>query len=130
MLLSKLRCVDAACGKRASCQAMLPRSRGAGKGEALARSSDNPGPIRRPENAYHLENWIECIKSRKRCNADIEIGLRATTLCYLVNIVRDVGQVGRALQWDPKAERFTNCDEGNKLLERPRRKGFELPDIG
>mgnify|MGYP001052313109 CR=1 FL=1 len=26
----------------------------------------------------HIENWIECIKSRKPCNADIEIGQRAT----------------------------------------------------
>ena len=91
---------------------------------------DNPGPNRRPETAYHIENWIECIKSRKPCNADIEIGQRATTLCYLVNIVRDVGRVGEPLKWDPVAERFTNCDEANKLLDRPRRKGYELPDVG
>ena len=61
-----------------------------------SRSSENPGPNKRPETAYHIENWIECIKSRERCTADIEIGQRATTLCYLVNIVRDVGQVGRS----------------------------------
>ncbi|MCR4411949.1 MAG: gfo/Idh/MocA family oxidoreductase, partial [Thermoguttaceae bacterium] len=95
----------------------------------IARSKDNPGPNKRAETAYHIENWIECIKSRKRCNADIEIGLRATTLCYLVNIVRDVGRVGEVLKWDPVAERFTNCDEANKLLDRPRRKGFELPRL-
>ena len=51
------------------------------------------------------------------------------TLCYLVNIVRDVGRVGEPLKWDPAAERFTNCDEANKLLDRPRRKGYELPEI-
>ncbi len=84
----------------------------------------------RPETAYHIENWIECIKSRKPCNADIEIGLRATTLCYLVNIVRDVGRVGETLKWDPVAERFTNCDEANKLLDGPGRKGWELPEVG
>ncbi len=90
--------------------------------------SENPN--QRSETAYHIENWIECIKSRKPCNADIEIGLRATTLCYLVNIVRDIGKVGEKLKWDPAAERFTNSDEGNKLLDRPRRKGYELPKIG
>jgi len=46
-----------------------------------------------------------------------------------VNIARDVGQVGKTLHWDPASERFTNCDEGNALLERPRRKGWELPTV-
>ena len=32
------------------------------------------------------------------CNADIEYGQRATTLCYLVNIVRDLGRVGEITQ--------------------------------
>ena len=36
----------------------------------------------------------------------------------------------RRSKWDPVAERFTNCDEANKLLDRPRRKGYELPAIG
>ncbi len=95
----------------------------------IVRASDNPGPNQRPETAYHIENWVECIKSRSVCNADIEIGQRSSTLCYLVNIVRDVGQVGKPLKWDPVAERFTNCDEANAMLDRPRRKGYELPTI-
>ena len=107
----------------------INRNKLASNPKQLVRSSDNPGPNRRPETAYHIENWLDCIKSRKKCNADIEIGLRATTLCYLVNIVRDVGQVGKTLKWDPVAERFTNSPEGNKLLDRPRRKGYELPKV-
>ena len=35
----------------------------------------------------------------------------------------------KSLKWDPVAERFTNCDEANKLLSRPRRKGYELPTL-
>jgi predicted dehydrogenase len=77
----------------------------------------------------HVQNWLDCVKSRERCNADIEIGQRATTLCYLVNVVRDVGRVGEEIGWDPKTEKFTNCDEGNKLLGRERRKGYELPSL-
>ena len=108
----------------------INRNKIASNPKELVRSKDNPGPNRRPETSYHVENWIECIKSRKPCNADIEIGQRATTLCYLVNIARDIGRVGESLKWDPVAERFTNCDDANKLLDRPRRKGFELPSIG
>ena len=108
----------------------INRNKIASNPKEIVRAKDNPGPIRRPETAYHIENWIDCIKGRKRCNADIEIGQRATTLCYLVNIVRDVGRVGETLRWDPVAERFTNCDEANKHLSRPRRKGYELPEVG
>ena len=96
----------------------------------LVASPDNPGPNRRLESTYHIENWLHCIKNRQRATADIEIGQRSTTICHLVNIARDVGRVGEKLYWDPVAERFTNCEEGNKLLGRPRRKGYELPDLG
>jgi predicted dehydrogenase len=108
----------------------INRNKLASNPKGLLQSPDNPGPNKRPETAYHIENWVDCIKSRQRCNADIEYGQRSSTLCYLVNIVRDIGRVGEALKWDPAAERFTNCDEANKMLDRPRRKGYELPTIG
>ncbi len=93
----------------------------------LIQGEDHPGNLSLPENQPHIQNWIDCIRSRERCNADIEIGQRGTTLCYLVNIVREIGRVGETLHWDPVAERFTDCDEANLLLSRPRRAGFELP---
>lgn len=105
----------------------INRNKVASNPKSLVRSDENPGPNQRPETAYHIENWIECVKSRSRCNADIEIGQRSSSLCYLVNIVRDVGEVGKTLKWDPVAERFTNSDEANAMLSRPRRKGYELP---
>lgn len=107
----------------------INRNKIASNPKELTRASDNPGPNQRPETAYHIENWIECIKSRQRCTADVEIGQRSSTLCYLVNIARDIGRVGETLRWDPLAERFTNCDEANGMLSRPRRKGYELPEI-
>jgi hypothetical protein len=105
----------------------IGRNKIASNPKQLAASPDNPGPNRKPETAYHVENWLECIKSRGRANADIEIGQRSNTLCILVNIARDVGKVGQPLQWDPAAERFTNCEEANRMLSRVRRKGYELP---
>jgi len=93
----------------------------------LLSGADKPAALTVSENDAHIRNWIQCIKDRKRCNADIEYGQRSSTICYLVNIARQVGQVGRTLHWDPVAERFTNCDEGNALLARERRTGYELP---
>ena len=83
----------------------------------------------RSETVYHVENWIECIKSGAKCNADIEYGQRSTTLCELVNIVRATAPVGQKIGWDPIKERFTNNDKGNAMLSRPRRKGYELPAL-
>ncbi len=93
----------------------------------LLQAHGDPGHLTVPETQPHIQNWIDCIKSRKRCTADIEYGQRSSTLCYLVNIVRDIGRVGEVLKWNPDEERFTNCDAANAMLARPRRKGYELP---
>ncbi len=93
----------------------------------LVDTPENPGPNKKLETQYHIEDWVACIKNRRRCTADVEYGQRSTTLCYLVNIARQVGRVGEVLRWEPQSERFTNCDEGNALLSRARRQGYELP---
>jgi Oxidoreductase family, C-terminal alpha/beta domain len=105
----------------------INRNKVASNPKELTDNADNPGPNKGSENNPHLQNFADCVKSRKTANADIEIGHRSTSICYLLNIARAVGKVGEELKWDPKTERFTNCDEGNKLLSRERRKGWELP---
>jgi predicted dehydrogenase len=89
----------------------------------------NAPPIT-PEGAKeavpHIQNFFDCIRSRKPTNADAETGHRATTLCHLVNICR---AVQRKLKWNPKKEQFVGDDQANALLSRPRRKGYELPVI-
>ena len=74
---------------------------------------------------YHIGNWLECIRTRRRPVADVEVGHRSVTVCHLGNIVR---QMGRKLGWDPQREVFVSDDEANTYIERPRRKGYELPD--
>jgi predicted dehydrogenase len=83
----------------------------------------------RSETVYHVEDFIECIKTGKRASADIEIGQRATSFCELVNIVRATAPVGQKIGWDPVNEKFIGNDKGNEMLSRPRRKGWELPKI-
>ncbi|MCL5743340.1 MAG: gfo/Idh/MocA family oxidoreductase, partial [Acidobacteria bacterium] len=91
----------------------------------LKKGAPDALPEGKGEDAPHLRNFFECLRTRKRPNADVEIAHRATTLCHLVNIAR---QLDRKLKWDPKAERF-NDEEANKLISRPRRKGFEFPAV-
>ena len=109
----------------------INRNKLAANPKELLDDPANPGPITKPETQYHIEDWVRCIKSRQRCNADIEYGLRSTTLGYLVNIVREIGRIDERLYWDPAIEQFTNCDEANRssYIRRPRRKGYELPEL-
>jgi predicted dehydrogenase len=72
---------------------------------------------------WHLQDWLDAIRSRKPPIADVEIGHRSVTVCHLANIARSVE---RPLQWDPQRELFVNDDDANAYLERPRRAGFEL----
>jgi predicted dehydrogenase len=88
---------------------------------APADTPEGPG-----EDAFHIQNFLECMRTRKLPNAHVEAGHRATSLCHMVNMCRDLG---RRLKWDPKAEKFQNDEEANRLLARTRRKGYELPRI-
>ncbi|HSW46133.1 MAG TPA: Gfo/Idh/MocA family oxidoreductase [Phycisphaerae bacterium] len=74
----------------------------------------------------HLEDWIACMRSRNRPNADVEIAHRSTSICHMANIARELG---RRLHWNPAIEQFVGDDEANALRSRPRRKGYELPNI-
>jgi hypothetical protein len=42
-----------------------------------------------------------------------------------VNIAR---QIGRKFRFDPEKEQIIGDEEANKLVSRPRRKGYELPE--
>ena len=61
-------------------------------------------------------DFIDCVKTRSRTMEDAEVGHRATSLCQIGYIAV---QVGGKLRWDPKAERFVDNDEANRLLRRP-----------
>ena len=102
-------------------------NRGSAKGSPAELVTE---PLKDPKvrlyvSDHHMQNWIDCIRSRKRCVADVEIGHRTSTVCHLGNIAR---WLGRKLRWDPKQEKFVGDDEANTYIDRQRRKGYELPD--
>lgn len=75
---------------------------------------------------HHLQNWLDCIVTREKPVADVEIGHRSVTVCHLANIAR---AVGRPLRWDPAVETFVGDPAADAFLVRERRKGFELPEV-
>ena len=71
----------------------------------------------------HVRNFLDCLKSRQRPIADIEVGHWTTTACHLGNIAL---RVGDKLHWDAKAERITNCPQANEMVTRPYRPPWKL----
>jgi len=91
----------------------------------LAEEPLAPGSLRLYVSNNHLQNWFDCIRSREKPVADVEIGHRSATLCHLANIAR---WLGRKLKWDPEKEIFVDDSEANAYLDRPRRKPYQLPE--
>ncbi len=75
------------------------------------------------ETAPHARNFLDCVKSRARCNCDVEIGHRSTTATLLANIALRTRSV---LDWDPQHERILNHAEANKMLSYRYRSPYKL----
>jgi predicted dehydrogenase len=74
----------------------------------------------------HEGNFLACIKSRQRPNADVEIGRLSATICHLGNISH---QLGRDIRFDPRTEKFVNDKEANRYLTKEYRKPYTLPKV-
>ena len=76
----------------------------------------------------HVQNFIDCIKSRKKPYCDLEtIGHPASVLCHAGNIA---ARVGRKLTLDSTTEAFLGDDAANALRTRPEyRKPWVLPEV-
>ena len=70
----------------------------------------------------HIANFLECIKTGERPNADIEQGHKSTLLCHLGNIAH---RVGRVLTTNEKDGHIQNDDEAMQLWSREYRPGWE-----
>jgi predicted dehydrogenase len=67
-------------------------------------------------------NWLDCIRSRRRPVADVEIGARSAQVCQLANIGY---WLRRPLRWDPAREEFVDNAEANRLRSRENRRPWD-----
>lgn len=75
------------------------------------------------ESENHHENFLECIKSRKRPICDVEVGHRSATVCHLSNIAIDVG---RKIKWDPEREEVIDDSDAQQLVSKAYRAPWSL----
>ncbi|MBK1825867.1 Gfo/Idh/MocA family protein [Haloferula rosea] len=93
----------------------------------LVRHRFGANDIQVYESKDHRRNFIDSIKSRKPTICPATVGHRSGSICQLAGIAE---RLVRPLKWDPVAEKITNDAEAAKMQSRPRRAGYELPDIG
>lgn len=72
-------------------------------GELLEKYTDDSS-IRLYKSSNHMGDWIDCIRSRQKPIADVEIGARTVTVCHLVNL--SYYHNNAAMKWDPAREQF------------------------
>jgi predicted dehydrogenase len=71
----------------------------------------------------HARDFIECVRSRKKPSADVEIGHRSTIIPHLGNIAY---RTGRKIRWDAVREEIVGDPQAAHLLGRAARKPWDL----
>ena len=69
-----------------------------------------------------IVNFLDCVRSRKTPNADIEQGHRSVLLCHLANIAY---RVGHTLRCDPRNGHIVADKAAQALWGRTYEKGWE-----
>jgi predicted dehydrogenase len=99
--------------------------------EKRIREYKKPGVPRQSsgQEEYHLkhvQNFIDCMRSRERPRSDVEIGHDSMIACHLGNMAQ---RLGRLVRWDPEKEMTIGDPEAQKLVSRPYRAPWKLPAV-
>ena len=78
-------------------------------------------------NQAHMKNFLDAMESRKRPASDVEIGHNSMVACHLANIAF---RTGRRVTWDAEREQIVADADAHKLITRPYRAPWSLPQIG
>ncbi len=75
-------------------------------------------------NHPHARNFLDCLKSRAKCNCDVLTGHLSTSATLIANIAFKTRSY---LEWDSRNERFTNHAAANQLLSYKYRAPYKHP---
>ena len=82
-------------------------------------------PLLAQDDAAHVKNFCDCIRSGTNPTADALTGHLSTSLAHLANIAT---RVGRSLTFDPANEQFLDDEEANQLIRREYRDHWGTPN--
>lgn len=100
---------------------------------AAARTATAPAGLAAPTQAGlqyeisspHMQNFIDCVRSREKPIATIEKGCSTAITCCLGNIANELG---RPIKWDPATNTFINdpAATAHRLMDYEYRKPYSL----
>jgi predicted dehydrogenase len=90
------------------------------KPEIEAKSVKGPNSS---DTMAHARNFLDCLKTRGKCNADIVTGHLSTSATLIGNIAHKTRNM---LEWDARAERFPNNASANRYLSYQYRAPYRL----
>jgi len=71
-------------------------------------------------HGIHVQNFVDCMRSRQRPNSDVEIGHNSMIACHLANIAQ---RLGRQVKWDVEKEQMIGDPEAQSYVTR----GYRAP---
>ena len=104
-------------------------NRGTIEGKPVEDLDSNPLPGDWLEDIYggpvveHVNNFFDCITSRKKPASDVWTHVAAINTCHLSNIAI---RLNREIEWDAATQTIKGDAKASALLTRDRRKGYEI----
>ncbi len=104
-------------------------NRGTIAGKPIEDLESNPLPGGWLDDIYggqlvpHMQNFFDCIASRKKPASDVWTHVSAINTCHLSNIAI---RLNRQIQWDAKTQTIKGDTKANSMQARDFRKGYEI----
>ena len=89
----------------------------------IVREPLRPDEVHLYRNTGHANNFLDCVRTRKKPICDADIAHRAASALLLGGVAK---QLQRTLKWDPQAEIFPNDEQANRLLSIAKRPPWRL----
>jgi predicted dehydrogenase len=114
------RATEVLFGYRTPLDRQVERAYGPSRKPQMEPKTGTPGST---DTAWHARNFLDCVRSREKCTCDILTGHLSTSATIIGHIAL---RTKSYLEWDAKAERFTNNAAANKLLTYQYRAPYKL----
>jgi predicted dehydrogenase len=90
---------------------------------SIGKSPIGPNDVQLYESPGHHQDWLNCLRTRRRPICDVAIGASSITVCHLGNIA---WWLGRSIKWDPARQEIVGDEQAARWLDRPKRAPYRL----
>jgi predicted dehydrogenase len=96
-----------------------------GQGQAQNRPAPTQAGLQFEISSPHMQNFVDCVRSRKKPIASIEVGCSTAITCCLGNIANELK---RPVKWNPATHTFIDDPEacGHRLMNYEYRRPYSL----